>query len=241
MGTCWDEPGLLTLLLGIFLIVGGLVSFIPQYHAIVSRKSSRGLSFVTLGLGLSSSAFSACNVGMLNWWRIQCCWQQPRGTLECAGNNLAFAQLFTGFLWNLIQFILFIHFCRPEGEHFRPTDAERTKKFATITLISIITVVSTVASVAAVLYYVYDVYSWRLKIYATVLGYFSAVLNGSQYFPQLYITAKLRGAHPNPHYSLRSPHNKPAATWSDRSRRSICGVHVHPGWGPGPYLHLPTP
>ena len=43
---------------GIFLIAGALFTYLPQYIAIVRRKSSHGISFWMLLLGLASAAFT---------------------------------------------------------------------------------------------------------------------------------------------------------------------------------------
>ena len=50
--TCYHKPTGVNLAFGIVLIIGALVAYIPQYIAIVRRKSSKGLSLEMLALGL---------------------------------------------------------------------------------------------------------------------------------------------------------------------------------------------
>lgn len=72
-------PTPLNLGMGLFLIVGILISYIPQMVSIVRSGSSRGLSYFTLSLLLFASFMIFTNAAMLNWdKKLRCCRQAVR-------------------------------------------------------------------------------------------------------------------------------------------------------------------
>lgn len=97
------RPNPITVSLAAFILVGILVSYLPQHLKIISRRSSEGLSpwWVLLG-GLSSIA-AIGNILVLPRSRsdMACCKQVSGG--ECAAALLGVAQI--GFQWSCFMFM----------------------------------------------------------------------------------------------------------------------------------------
>lgn len=100
------NPNPYTVCLAAFILLGILVSYLPQHHKIISRRSSDGLSpwWVLLG-GLSSIA-AIGNILVLPKSRadIACCKLVNGG--ECAAALLGVAQI--GLQWGCFMFMLVI-------------------------------------------------------------------------------------------------------------------------------------
>jgi hypothetical protein len=97
------NPNGLTVALAAFILVGILVSYLPQHIKIISRRSSEGLSpwWVLLG-GLSSIA-AIGNILVLPQSRadVRCCKDVTGG--ECAAALLGVAQI--GLQWACFMFM----------------------------------------------------------------------------------------------------------------------------------------
>jgi len=92
---CYAQPTPLTVAMGTLLIAGTLLSYVPWFVALIRRRSSAGVSIITLSSGLLSGSLSLTNAGILNWDKIICCGQH-RGELaadQCLANNLVVEQV----------------------------------------------------------------------------------------------------------------------------------------------------
>jgi hypothetical protein len=79
--------------------------------SIFARKSSEGLSYLTLGLALFSSLLTCINFIILNWSRITCCFTGAISAATCLQNNLTTLQLLFGALCLFVIFIqLLVYF-----------------------------------------------------------------------------------------------------------------------------------
>jgi PQ loop repeat len=77
--------------LAVFLLVGIVVSYLPQIVRIIVKKSSLGFSPWFLLLGATSSASSFLNVVALQWGLVRCC--SMVSTSICAESMLGIAQV----------------------------------------------------------------------------------------------------------------------------------------------------
>ena len=60
----FDERSVFTYAVGIFLVVGVIVSYVPQHATIVFKRTSFGISWVTTLLANVSSCCNVLNVGL---------------------------------------------------------------------------------------------------------------------------------------------------------------------------------
>ena len=87
------HPDVPTTALSIFIVVGILLSYIPQHLRIISRRSSEGLSPYFVLLGITSSTFAIFNILTLprSQQDIACC-KEVSG-FACVAGLLGIAQV----------------------------------------------------------------------------------------------------------------------------------------------------
>ncbi|GAA6025893.1 hypothetical protein JCM11491_001727 [Sporobolomyces phaffii] len=93
-------------ILSVCIVVGLVVSYIPQHYRIIRHRNSDGFSPLFLFLGATSSASSLGNIVTLQWGQVACCKYLTSG--QCFESVLGIVQIFTQwFCFNLI-FILYL-------------------------------------------------------------------------------------------------------------------------------------
>lgn len=107
------HPNTPTFALALFIVVGILVSYLPQHLRIISRRSSEGLSPLFVLLGTTSSTFAIANILTLPQSQadIACC--KEISGFACVAGLLGIAQVAVqwgcfslmyawsfGFVWN---------------------------------------------------------------------------------------------------------------------------------------------
>nr|OQO23139.1 hypothetical protein B0A51_10097 [Rachicladosporium sp. CCFEE 5018] len=187
------NPNVFAVGLAGFLVLGILVSYIPQHAKIITRRSSEGLSpwWVLLG-GLSSIA-AIGNILTLPSSRddIHCCKELSGGA--CAAALLGVAQI--GCQWACFMFVvmLFLIFF-PEAPDMTSSAASITstappkRRDALIVGVSTLVCLLTVgiASIAIVAVTPHHTQAW-----ANLLGIVAGALSAVQYLPQIWYTFRL--------------------------------------------------
>lgn len=95
--SCTPHHSLPTLLLGLFLCLGLVISYLPQLYRIIHLRSSLGFSPWFLLLGATSSASTFLNVVALQWNSVRCCKVLSKG--ECAEGLVGVMQV--GLQWGM--------------------------------------------------------------------------------------------------------------------------------------------
>lgn len=99
--------------LGIFLILGVVISFLPQYYKIIKTKSVEGISHWSLGLNNISCFCALFGSFMLDYYILNDCYKDT----FCGRNIVPFLQLILIWLCMLIYYILYIvYYNRTETE-----------------------------------------------------------------------------------------------------------------------------
>jgi len=191
MNVCYSEPSALNLGVALFLVIGTIVSYVPQYIAIIKAGSSEGISFMMLAILMLSSFLTAINSGILKWPHVVCC--QHLGPGQCLKNNLATEQLLAGLILTVILYILFLVYFKtePTGKHSREKRV-RNKLIALGTFIAVVTLSILLSVLGGVLYYTLKFTSKVLIGYAQALGTTSSILMVIEWAPQIYTTWKMK-------------------------------------------------
>jgi uncharacterized protein with PQ loop repeat len=89
-----SHPNIKIFSLSLFIVIGILVSYLPQHIRIISRRSSEGLSPWFVLLGTTSSTFALFNIISLpiSQTDIACC--GVNGRFACFAGLLGVAQVF---------------------------------------------------------------------------------------------------------------------------------------------------
>ncbi|KAJ3206319.1 hypothetical protein HDU67_008245 [Dinochytrium kinnereticum] len=179
-GTDTDGSGALKLGLGLFIITGLLVSYLPQFLKIIKSKTSLGLSVWFLFLGSFGNVAIVVNV------TIQ---QADTSTMwSCIQNTLGFTQIFIQFLcFHYLIFLFYIYFPeRPELP--RSEDPEYKHALQVLRYMIYWMVVNAVVLVACLVLRL-EMLTWTVM---AVLGAISLVTTFVQYLPQIAKTVESR-------------------------------------------------
>ncbi|KAI5807269.1 hypothetical protein DFH27DRAFT_312285 [Peziza echinospora] len=98
------NPSYTNFLFSIFILLGILVSYLPQHHRIVSRKSSEGISPFFLLLGVTSGTCTFLNILILSKGVLGCC--RWIGGFNCFAAGLGVLQV--GVQWTCFAVILLL-------------------------------------------------------------------------------------------------------------------------------------
>ncbi|KAK3389327.1 hypothetical protein B0H63DRAFT_390993 [Podospora didyma] len=192
---CQDlrELSVINLIVSIFIVVGMLISYLPQHARIIQRGTSEGISpyFVLLGTTSATSAFA--NILLLPKSRqdVACC--KELETFHCVAGLLGIAQLGVQWICFTFIFVLFLVFFRynvnsdPENE----VEPDEQPRWQTALLVASLTLLHGLV-VIVVTGILTTVAHDKLAIWANVLGVMAALLAAVQYLPQIWTTYHLK-------------------------------------------------
>ncbi|KAF2726775.1 PQ loop repeat protein-like protein [Polyplosphaeria fusca] len=188
-----SNPDIANFSVSVFILVGILVSYLPQHYKIISRRSSRGLSPLFVLLGTVSGTASIANILTLpeSTRDMGCCSQI--GRFPCAAALLGIAQI--GVQWSCFFFImlLFLIFF-PRSAHGSDADDIGDANVPTWKEAVLVLALSLTFFVFAFLGSVIVVYAapGHTRAWANFLGILGTLLAAIQYLPQIYTTYKLQ-------------------------------------------------
>ncbi|MCJ1272038.1 hypothetical protein MMC22_011944 [Lobaria immixta] len=179
----------------IFILLGILVSYLPQHHRIISRRSSEGISPYFVLLGTTSGTCAFANILTLPTSRadLACC--SELSGFECLAGLLGIAQV--GIQWScfaviLLLFLLFFPRATPLTTP-KPSSPSSQPSYRTALFIAVTCVLHAVITliVSALILYLAP---HHLQAWANALGIVATVLAAVQYIPQLFTTWRLQTA-----------------------------------------------
>ncbi|KAE8448635.1 hypothetical protein EG329_009060 [Mollisiaceae sp. DMI_Dod_QoI] len=185
-----QAPSYLNLALSILLVLGILLSYLPQHYRIIARGTSEGISpfFVLLGTTSSTSAFANILVLPASRADVACC--KVVSTFECAAGLLGIAQLgVQWFSFSIILFLFLVFF--PRGPALPSNDAEKSYTWRTAVTVAVLCLlhglIVIIVSVALIIARPHHLGAW-----ANTLGITATILAAIQYFPQIWMTWHLK-------------------------------------------------
>ncbi|CZR65005.1 related to PQ loop repeat protein [Phialocephala subalpina] len=185
-----QSPSYLNLALSILLVLGILVSYLPQHYRIIARGTSEGISPFFILLGTTSSTCAFANILVLPASRadVACC--KVVSTFECAAGLLGIAQLgVQWFSFSVILFLFLVFF--PRGPILPPNDAEKPYTWRTAVTVAVLCLlhglIVIIVSVALIIARPHHLGTW-----ANMLGITATILAAIQYFPQIWMTWHLK-------------------------------------------------
>ncbi|KAG0155083.1 hypothetical protein PDIDSM_656 [Penicillium digitatum] len=189
------SPGVFQTVLSVLIILGIILSYLPQHIRIISRRSSFGISpyFVLLGVTSGTSAFANILVFPSTAQDVACC--QEISGIACFAGLLGVFQVAMQWLCFFSILLLYvIYFPRatsptdPVGTVSSTSGGPTYRTALVITGICLLhALVTIMISLAFELRHPAAVSAW-----ANFLGVLAAILASIQYFPQIYTTFRLR-------------------------------------------------
>ncbi|KAF2103292.1 hypothetical protein NA57DRAFT_19586, partial [Rhizodiscina lignyota] len=183
------------------ILVGILVSYLPQHARIIMRRSSEGLSPWFVLLGTTSGTSAIANIILLPTSRVdvQCC--RVNSGFSCAAGLLGIAQV--GVQWScffaiMLLFLIFFPRDRQEPDPYSPFEHKAPRWQDAVVVVGVSVLHCLLVAFISLIWFAYS--PETLQVWADLLGVCSAVLACIQYLPQIYTTWKLQAV-----YSLSIP------------------------------------
>ncbi|QKX57245.1 uncharacterized protein TRUGW13939_04353 [Talaromyces rugulosus] len=180
------------------ILIGILVSYLPQHIRIIQLRSSFGISpfFVLLGTTSGTSAFANILVLPRSAQDVACC--REISGVSCFAGLLGIFQVgvqCTCFCVILLLFLIYFPRATSVTDPTNSASAEQTQDdqptYRTAVIVTIISVIhAAVILVASIV--IAATQPGHLQAWANVLGIMSAVLASIQYFPQIWTTFRLQ-------------------------------------------------
>ncbi|CAK7206692.1 hypothetical protein SEUCBS139899_009496 [Sporothrix eucalyptigena] len=187
-------PGVMNLIVSIFILVGMLVSYLPQHWRIIARGTSEGISpyFVLLGVTSATSGFA--NILTLPQSRqdVACC--QELDTFHCMAGLLGIAQLGVQWMCFSLILVLFLVFFRYDDANVPIPEEEIREdqpRWQTAVLVASLCIAHGLAVIVITAIFA-AVVPQALSGWANALGLMAALLAAVQYLPQIYTTYRLK-------------------------------------------------
>ncbi|EFX05930.1 pq loop repeat protein [Grosmannia clavigera kw1407] len=178
----------------LFILVGMLVSYLPQHIRIIARGTSEGISpyFVLLGVTSATSGFANILTLPQSLEDVACC--KELDTFHCMAGLLGIAQL--GVQWICFAFILalFLVFFRFDDANVPIPEEEirdEQPRWQTAVLVAYICLLHGLLVIALTAVFA-TVFPQALSGWANALGLMAALLAAVQYFPQIHTTYRLK-------------------------------------------------
>jgi len=184
-----QAPSYLNLTLSIFILVGILISYLPQHYRIISRGTSEGISSYFILLGTTSGTCGFATILVLPDSRadVACC--KTVSAFECVAGLLGIAQVGVQWFCFSVILLLFLVFF-PRGLTLPENTNEKPQTWRTAITVALICLVHGLAIifVSAALIIARP---HHLSLWANVLGVQATVLAAIQYLPQIWTTYHL--------------------------------------------------
>ncbi|KAJ9646052.1 hypothetical protein H2204_000714 [Knufia peltigerae] len=182
--------------LSLFILIGILVSYLPQHIRIIRLRSSYGLSPYFVLLGTTSGTCAFANILVLPKSRVDVACCRDVDSFPCVAGMLGIAQV--GVQWSCFTVILLlflIFFPRTSNpltdDQDDPPKDDLAPSYRTALTVTAISVLHAVVIAILSFWFVYA-RPEHAQGWANFLGIFSTVLASIQYFPQIYTTFRLK-------------------------------------------------
>ncbi|KAK5987975.1 hypothetical protein PT974_12111 [Cladobotryum mycophilum] len=185
-------PSYMELVVSIIILIGLLISYLPQHYRIISRGTAEGISPYFVLLGTTSATAGFANILTVSPSRkaIGCC--KELETFECVAGLLGVAQLGTQWLCFTAILVLFLIFFRYQQANVSQEElggeSPKWQMAATVGLLCLLhgLLVIFLTGVFAI------AIPNQLNFWANFLGVMAAALAAVQYIPQIYMTYRLK-------------------------------------------------
>ncbi|CZT45536.1 related to PQ loop repeat protein [Rhynchosporium secalis] len=182
-------PDYFNLALSILILLGILVSYLPQHYRIISRGTSEGISpwFILLGTTSGTCAFANILVLPASRADVACC--KSVSTFECAAGLLGIAQVGVQWFCFSIILLLFLVFF-PRGPSLPHNDSEKLYTWRTAVIVALLCLLHGLLVITVSAAFIIS-RPHHLGTWANSLGIMATVLAGIQYLPQIWMTWRL--------------------------------------------------
>lgn len=189
---CPGDPAVLDLSLGIFLLVGTVVSFLPQHIKLYQKKTHVGLSISKVVLASMTATSGMAYYASLEYYDTFFCCHADSTALYCFANVMNFLQLILIVLCDQVILIMFVYYFDHDWLHQNGFDRiahwiEAKRLTAVVVLYQVI-----VALIFGLVVGISGFGSRPSLIFGNVMLLAASLGTFLQWAPQIYRTYKLK-------------------------------------------------
>ncbi|KAL6078376.1 hypothetical protein QOT17_001553 [Balamuthia mandrillaris] len=175
--------------LGLFLIIGTLVSYIPQFWIIAKNKSSDGINPLAMWLNFLSGFLTLINALLLSWEDVECCGHTNFG--HCLARTLPITQLLIGPVCLFFLCLFIAMYFDTTASQMAVRRKKVLQRFAAWTFFwSNVLIILILSYITAWLVLYLSPHNDGVKGFAYVVGLLSSVIIAVVWTPQIYTTWK---------------------------------------------------
>jgi len=190
--TCNDPLGPAEIGLGLFLLIGTVVSYLPQHIKLFIKKSHVGISLETANFGLVVSWAHLCNFGAIQYYvTFQCCGDGV-SNLDCFVNLMPFLQLVLIWACTALIAIMYVIYFDSNWLIENGYDAEREWKVTKLVSYLDIVVHILFFVIFFALAYSTGIYSDEIQAFGKTCSILTSIGLIVQWGPQIISTYKLK-------------------------------------------------
>ncbi|KAJ9138394.1 PQ loop repeat protein [Pleurostoma richardsiae] len=190
------QPGFVNLVVSVIILIGLLISYLPQHYRIISRGTSEGISPWFVLLGTTSATAGFANILTLPQSRqdVACC--KELETFQCVAGLLGIAQLGVQWVCFAFIFVLFLVFFRydsailPEDE-LTEAEVEEAPRWQTAVTVAVVCLLHGLLVIVLTVVFALVIPD-HMSGWANALGLMAAALAAVQYIPQIWTTYHLK-------------------------------------------------
>ncbi|KOS23293.1 Uncharacterized protein ESCO_003985 [Escovopsis weberi] len=188
----FKAPSYMELVVSTVILIGLLISYLPQHYRIISRGTAEGISpyFVLLGTTSATAGFANILTVAPSRKAIGCC--KELETFECVAGLLGVAQLGTQWLCFTAILVLFLIFFRYQQANVSQEElGGESPKWQTAATVALICLLHALLVIVLTSIFAIAIPS-HLSFWANCMGVMAATLAAVQYIPQIYTTYQLK-------------------------------------------------
>ncbi|KAK2057354.1 ATP synthase F0 [Colletotrichum caudatum] len=185
-------PGYVNLIVSIIILLGLVVSYLPQHYRIITRGTSEGISpwFVLLGVTSATSGFANILTVAPSRRDIACC--SELGTFECAAGLLGIAQLGMQWISFALILVLFLIFFRYDDANIPEEElVDSPPSWHTAIMVGALCLIHGLLVIILTVVFTVALRDF-LDIWANFLGVMAGALAAVQYIPQIWTTYHIK-------------------------------------------------
>ncbi|KAL9059050.1 MAG: hypothetical protein Q9162_001438 [Coniocarpon cinnabarinum] len=181
------DPDIANFVVSLIILIGLVLSYLPQHYRIIARRSSEGLSSYWVLLGAVAGTCAIANILTLPTSRDDAACCKVNSRFSCTAGLLGIAQISMQWACFFLIMFLFLIFI-PRNSPSRSCISTQAKEAITVTAFCTMHFFATVLAGAIITF----AYPSRLQSFANAMGLIASGCGVIQYFPQIYTTWKLQ-------------------------------------------------
>jgi len=184
--SCEFKEKIVSEAVGIFLLIGTFVSYLPQYFKVVKSRTSKGVSLFRLFLVNVHTFQNWLNALILQWKLIECCSEE--NSWHCNASLFSMYALFINWIMNFGLYPVCLLYFDTEGL----PEKHRLKKIHWIFFVAFVLFSVISFGIPLWLALIHGFLSESVEIYAYIISISASIIVAIVWWPQIVETYRLK-------------------------------------------------